>query len=242
MLGAQNLALRGGAGAEAATNHGSARTPLPAANHRSVSPSRPPRPLFPLARWPAAGLRPYDFRPRGSGRVHACAGPARGRPGIAVRRPARGLAHSGSICPEWLWRVGTKRSGGGLWLGVVGTARRSTGPGRPGQSSSSGSTFPSSSSQRRCLCCGVSPDKQLSYPLACDLLADCGVFPVTVLEVAGASIPFCSRVWGIPNSEPFRYPDIGVPTHGRAHPKWQLLGFPNLITNSLTNTVLTGLS
>lgn len=51
-MGAQNLASRGGAGAEAATNRGSARTPLPAANHRSVSPSRPPRPLFPLARSP----------------------------------------------------------------------------------------------------------------------------------------------------------------------------------------------
>lgn len=52
LLGAQNLASRGGAGAKAATNRGSARAPLPAANHRSVSPSRPPRPLFPLAQWP----------------------------------------------------------------------------------------------------------------------------------------------------------------------------------------------
>lgn len=52
LLGAQNLASRGGDGAEAATNRGSARIPLPAANHRSVSPSLPPRPLFPLALWP----------------------------------------------------------------------------------------------------------------------------------------------------------------------------------------------
>ncbi|MEJ1272132.1 hypothetical protein NN561_002980 [Cricetulus griseus] len=110
----------------------------------------------------------------------------------ADRLLARGLAHSASsapVAPEG--RDKALREAG---FGLAWWAPRSTGS---GQSSSSGSTFPSSSSQRRCPCCGVSPDTQPLYPLACELLADFGVYPVTFLEVAGSSLPFCPRAWGI---------------------------------------------
>lgn len=102
LLGAQNLASRGGAGAEAATNRGSARTPLPAANHRSVSPSRPSRPLFPLARWP-----PRVSGPTTSARAdQAICTRVQGPLGGVLASPSDGLlvpCTLSLICPEWLW-------------------------------------------------------------------------------------------------------------------------------------------
>lgn len=103
VAGGSEFGLEGGAGAEAATNRGSARTPLPAANHRSaVSPSRPSRPLFPLARWP----------PRVSGATtsaradQAMCTRVQGPLGGVLASPSDGLlvpCTLSLICPEWLW-------------------------------------------------------------------------------------------------------------------------------------------
>lgn len=90
LLGTQILASRGGAGAEAATNPVSTRTPhQPPITVRPTS--CPPRPLFPLARWPprVSGLMTSARADQAMCRI---AGPARGPPGLAVRRPARALA------------------------------------------------------------------------------------------------------------------------------------------------------
>lgn len=122
LLGAQISASRGGAGAEAATNPVSARTP-----HQppiTVRPTFcPPCPLFPLARWQprVSGRRTSARADQAMCRV---AGPARGPPGLAVRWPVRVLAHS-LICPEWFRRVRTKRFGRRalVWGGEVGWRR-----------------------------------------------------------------------------------------------------------------------
>lgn len=104
--------------------------------------SSPPGPLFPLARWPPPALRlpPARTRP-----AHACAGPARGPSGLAVRGPACALTHSASSAPmalegrdKALWEAGFGLMGAG---GGHGGARDlGRGP------ANSGSTFPSSPS------------------------------------------------------------------------------------------------
>lgn len=100
---------------------------LPAANHRPASPSRPPRPLFPAGPVAAAaGRRSEDFRPPGPGPVRACAGPARGPPGLAVRRLARGLAHAASSAASGSAGSGQSALGGGPWLEAVGTEEHGT--------------------------------------------------------------------------------------------------------------------
>lgn len=102
LLGAQNLASRGGAGAEVATNRGSAWTPLPAANHRSVSPSRPSRPLFPLARWPPR-VSGATTSARADQAMCTC---VQGPLGGVLASPSDGLlvpCTLSLICPEWLW-------------------------------------------------------------------------------------------------------------------------------------------
>lgn len=185
LLGTQISASRGGAGAEAATNPVSARTP-----HQppiTVRPTFcPPRPLFPLAGWPprVCGLLTSARADQAMCRI---AGPARGPPGLAVRQSARALAqsHLPGVAPEGrdkaFWEAGFSLRGRG-WGGRVAAARRSTGL---GPRSSSGSTFPSSPSAALPMLRGF-PHTQLSYPPACELLAEFGVHPVTFLEVAGA--------------------------------------------------------
>lgn len=109
LLGAQISASRGGAGAEAATNPVSARSPLQPPITAPPTSCPPPRPLFPLARWPLR-VSSLMTSARADRAVCRVAGPARGPPGLAVRRPARAQAHR-LICPEWFRRVGTKRFG-----------------------------------------------------------------------------------------------------------------------------------
>lgn len=141
LLGAQISASRGGAGAEVATNPVSAWTPQqPPITVRPTS--CPPRPLFPLARWP-----PRVFGLMTSARADQAmcgvAGPARGPPGLAASSCPCTQFHLPRVVPESpdkaFWEAGFSLR----WGSRVAAARRSTGP---GQRSSSGSTFPSSPS------------------------------------------------------------------------------------------------
>lgn len=100
-----------------------ARPGLPTSRQSPLGQPLPPAASFvPAGPVAAAGPRPYDFRPRGPGRVHACAGPARGPPGLAGRPLACSWPCTLSlICPGGSGGSGQSASGGGLWLGVVGT-------------------------------------------------------------------------------------------------------------------------
>lgn len=155
LLGTQILASRGGAGAEAATNPVSTRTPhQPPITVRPTS--CPPRPLFPLARWPprVSGLMTSARADQAMCRI---AGPARGPPGLAVRRPARALAqsHLPGVAPEGrdkaFWEAGFSLRG---W-GEVGW-RRHGGARDLGRGPALAPPF-LPRPQLHCLCCGVSP-------------------------------------------------------------------------------------
>lgn len=98
LLGAQISASRGGAGAEVATNPVSAWTPQqPPITVRPTS--CPPRPLFPLARWP-----PRVFGLMTSARADQAmcgvAGPARGPPGLAACSCPCTQFHLPGVVPE----------------------------------------------------------------------------------------------------------------------------------------------
>lgn len=186
LLGAQISALRGGARADVSTNPVSARTPQqPPITVRPTS--CPPRPLFPLAGWPprVSGLMTSA---RADQALCGVAGPARGPPGLAACSCPCTQSQLPRVVPEGLDKAFWEAVFSLRWGSRVAAARRSTGP---GQRSSSGSTFPSSPSAALPMLRGF-PHRQLSYPSACELLADCGVHPVTFLEVAGAlrSFPF----------------------------------------------------
>lgn len=88
----------------------------PAANHFSAS-LLPAASFVPAGPVSATGLRPSLRLPPAPTRpVYACAGSARGPPGLAVRGHACAVAHSVSSSPKCSVVPRQSALGGGLWL------------------------------------------------------------------------------------------------------------------------------
>lgn len=153
IAGAPRLAWRGGAGAEAAANRGSARAPYQPPITARPAPLARRVLCSPLARWPP----PRVAGPRTSARPdQARCARVRGPLGGLLASPSDGLLVASHTQPRPP-RAALQGRDKALWEAGLGSrrwARRSTGP---GQRASPGSTFPSSASRRRCPCCGVSP-------------------------------------------------------------------------------------